>query len=1333
MGVCLLAGALISCGQQKGKSSSRSPGRVSGADSIASSFLITQPVANSTYTSSDNSFKIEGSCYNGSTIEISGSHKESIRCVNGTFSFQVAKAEDGTYDFTLSQTLGSGDPVSRNFRWKRDASVPPPPSLILPESHPFYTNQSPVVLRGKCSPGLSVRISGLPVPALTCSDKGIFTGFIPLPVDGSFNLSFIQKSPTGVDSEPHVRTWIKDTKPPAAPTIKTANPFQGTYHRMILEGECETGAAVVLKGELLNHSQVCSNGAFQFSLQATRDGTHKMSLSQTDRALNTSPSISFTWIKDTEAPPAPIVLNPTQNPYEGAQNPFLLQGTCLNEHRILYDGVQKGEVLCSNERFVIPFLASQDGVYPLILTQVDPVGNKSISTNFSWRLDTQAPESPLVQSPGEKNHISSDSALSISGKCENGSTILLSGGQSEKTTCQDGAFQFTLKAEEDGTRTYLIRQIDSAGNSSEPSLWSWTRDSSRPESPQIQEPKVLPHLSNSDVLELRGSCLPDSMVNLLQGESVEASTPCAERQFVLTIKRTEDADHKFTLRQTSRTGVDSDGLDFIWTRDTQAPNPPQITLPKSLKAESNEDSLILAGGCDPGMTVLIAGEKQQETPCNDGLYTAMVPASIEGRLVIKVLQRDPAGNPSEAIEVEWNRDLTPPAPVKLVSPASNPYYTGSNALTLTGTCEAASIVMLHSHLTGREVKMDCTKGGSFEFPVSRTEDGRESYALLQFDRAGNKSEPLEFEWTLDQSVPPSPEFLDLPSNPLVSNKNTLALDIACEILRPEPGTVILSGSGIKKQDQVCSDGKVHFDLPPTPDGDFSIQAQLIHPLTGAASALTTMKWMVDTATPEPLKILNPTALEVTTPDSLKILALCEPGSEVSVTGKVGLRELCRDGTFSAELAELPDGSYEFHLQQTDPALNVSRPQKILWHRSSKAPEPPVILTPATQPHIGNTLLLMVTGSCTANAKVELLGPQSDSILCSSRGSFAFTLQGISDGLHKYEIRQTLNGLTSEAAGLAWILDQTPPEVRLSLQPEKETYDPIARFNFEANEEKTTVTCQLDLEEPKPCTSPLELEVAPGEHTLLLIPTDHAGNTGSKLIARWNVFQKRSAVLAQYSFAGDLPYLDSSANRLHLKIGGSKPKSTSGPFESGAIALDGNAALDSPLQVVLDPSKSDFTLEAFFKVDSEMPENTSMVLFSKSDGVERIAFELRYSRGEGEEYTLDLLIGNPEGGYKTFKTDNLGSSSLNTWNYITVGFTGGQARIHFGQKLGEPTAVRGVFEFGDTGLRLLPTESSLIIGNGNTDGEKIFPFTGELDEIRFTSGVRESTTVPTRPF
>jgi hypothetical protein len=113
--------------------------------------------------------------------------------------------------------------------------------------------------------------------------------------------------------------------------------------------------------------------------------------------------------------------------------------------------------------------------------------------------------------------------------------------------------------------------------------------------------------------------------------------------------------------------------------------------------------------------------------------------------------------------------------------------------------------------------------------------------------------------------------------------------------------------------------------------------------------------------------------------------------------------------------------------------------------------------------------------------------------------------------------------------------------------------------------------------------------------------------------------------------------------------------------------------------------------------------------------------------------LDLLIGNPEGGYKTFKTDNLGSSSLNTWNYITVGFSGGQARIHFGQKLGEPTAARGVFEFGDTEIRLLPTEASLNIGHGNIDGEKVFPFTGELDEIRFTSGVRESTTVPTRPF
>ncbi len=1338
---CMIAGAVSACGA-KNKTATRTPSRISAADLAASAFSISKPSGGPTYISSGNEIRIEGKCLSGATVEIQGAISNTMRCHQGAFAFDVSKDNDATYDFTLIQTDGNNNQATKSFQWTRNSSVPTTPTITSPDTNPLYSNLSMIPLKGSCTPKNTVRIAGLPAPVLTCSDKGVFATFLTTSVDGKYDLKITQRSLTGVDSGEGLFTWVRDTVAPAAPKITSPNPNKGSNHKMTLTGECEVGSTVALMGDIPTSPVDCPSGTFQIPLTATEDTTYKFTLFQVDAAKNQSPTVAFTWIKDKVPPSPPAILSPTPNPFTTNQKTIYIQASCKAEHQISYvSGAVSGKVLCSSGTVTIPLSANTDGHFSAQLLQIDPTGNQSTPTTFSWTLDTKAPPAPEITSPEVKSHTSSDSKLEVSGSCESGTKVYLEGAlESLIGDCSSSVFKFKLAADDDDTYLYHLRQIDKAGNASMTSIWTWIKNSEIPPAPTIISPPSAIFHSNQNILEISGTCVTDAVVRVASGGSEEGSAPCTKGLFTLNVERKEDASFDFEIIQTSKSGVESAARALTWVRDTVAPDAPRVASPAGLKGITNGDQFVISGTCEKQGTVELVGLEEQSVTCSVGNYSFLIGSKEDGTFSYKVYQTDLAGNTSEAVPVEWARDTLPPGTIKFESPTIQPYLTGSPAFKLIGVCELGTKVRLHSNSSNLDTDTTCSDSGRFEFPISRTEDGKDSYTVSQLDEAGNFSDGVVFDWILDRSLPGTPKFISPGPNPFYTNWNEVELQLDCDVMNPGPSVVTLSGdlessdmitpAGVFSQE--CQEGKVAFLIKKPLDGTYRIYAHQTNTATKTESAKDTFILVLDTVAPSQMRLISPASADYTSPRALSVLALCETGAKVTIAGAVDTGGVCKDGTFSLYLNELADGKHTFYLFQEDAAGNGSPKTTLTWVRSSKAPAPPVILTPSTVTPLGNRSPLIVSGNCTPGYQVVMEGEQQDKVQCSEKGQFTFSLNSDSDGVRNYKFKQFWMDLYSDETPLQWTYDTEAPVVEFKSVPASIMSEPTASFDFYSQEEGVKFYCKIDLDEAVPCSSVYSVNVEPGLHVFSIYGLDPAGNTGTSVGTKWTY--QSSSTVGLYRFAHDNLLADSSGNRISLKADGEDLESARGIFETEGASLEGKTKLHFPMaSAELDFTSADFTVEGFFKADSDkFDEKTSMIILSKGDKREEPSFELRIARREDSPF-FELAVTGIDGKRIIEKSENLGSIPMNQLVYFALVRDGTTMNVLYGEKPGGGLRTLIQIDLGSKDAKLIPSNNPLMIGGGLEDDENHFNFHGVLDEFRISNRALNPVLTPTGEF
>ncbi|WP_157649050.1 Ig-like domain-containing protein, partial [Burkholderia ubonensis] len=203
------------------------------------------------------------------------------------------------------------------------------------------------------------------------------------------------------------------------------------------------------------------------SFSAT-EGLNDVQVRQTDIAGNTSSATSFSFTLDTSAAAPGVAL--TTDSGSSTSDHITNVGT-LN-----LTGVENGATVqysVDNGAHWSTSFSAVEGTNNVQVRQIDVAGNTSAATSFSFTLDTSA------AAPGVA--LTTDSGSSASDHITNVGTLNLTGietGVTVEYSTDGGHTWSTSFSAVEGLNDVQVRQTDIAGNTSDPTSFSFTLDTS---------------------------------------------------------------------------------------------------------------------------------------------------------------------------------------------------------------------------------------------------------------------------------------------------------------------------------------------------------------------------------------------------------------------------------------------------------------------------------------------------------------------------------------------------------------------------------------------------------------------------------------------------------------------------------------------------------------------------------------------------------------------------------------------------------------------------------------------------------------------------------------
>ena len=429
-------------------------------DTSGPAIKITAPAEN---TRTQGPLTLVGTCEAGLPVAISGavSQMSSTPCSNGNFSAAIVLSNgDGVKNVVVTQTDALGNTGSDNRNFVRDTAGP---AIKITAPAAGTVTKGPIALVGTCETGLKVDISGgVTAPSQADCVNGAFNANINLASgDGTKNVVASQTDSVGNVGSDN-RNFVLDT---TAPVIRITAPAADSIQKQSvnLVGTCEAGLTVTIGGAgvLSMTTTNCPNGTFSTNVfLSAGDGPKIVMASQTDAMGNFGSDTRSFW-KDTTGPAIQIT---APAPNYVTQGWVTLVGTCESNLTVTITGAVANTVTtaCTNSQFSTNVLLSNgDGAKNVIASQTDSVGNVG-SDNRTFIRDYTAPvikiTAPAVNTP-------TTGALTLSGTCESGLQVEISGAVTGSTSCSNGMFASTVTLTgADGVKNIVVTQTDAVGN-----------------------------------------------------------------------------------------------------------------------------------------------------------------------------------------------------------------------------------------------------------------------------------------------------------------------------------------------------------------------------------------------------------------------------------------------------------------------------------------------------------------------------------------------------------------------------------------------------------------------------------------------------------------------------------------------------------------------------------------------------------------------------------------------------------------------------------------------------------------------------------------------------
>ncbi|WP_244098434.1 beta strand repeat-containing protein, partial [Burkholderia ambifaria] len=451
------------------------------------------------------------------------------------------------------------------------------------------------------------------------------------------------------------------------------------------------------------------------------EGVNNVQVRQTDVAGNTSSATSLSFTLDTSAaaPGIALTTDSGSNATDHITNVGTLNLTGVETGATVEYSIDGGHTWSTGFNAV-------EGVNNVQVRQTDIAGNTSAPTSFSFTLDTSAaaPGVALTADSGSSatDHISNVGTLNLNG-VETGATV-------EYSTDGGHTWNTSFNAVE-GVNDVQVRQTDVAGNTSAPTSFSFTLDTSAA-APGValtsdSGSNTTDHVTNVGTLNLTG---------VETGATVEYSIDGGHTWN--TGFNAVEGVNDVQVRQTDVAGNTSAPTSFSFTLDTSAAAPGVALTTDS--GSGSTDHITNVGtlnltGVETGATVEYS---------TDGGHTWNTSFNaVEGVNDVQVRQTDVAGNTSAPTSFSFTLDTLAAAPgVALASDS------GSNAadhITNVGTLNVSGAE------TGAVVEYSIDGGHTWNTSFSAVE-GVNDVQVRQTDVAGNTSDPTSFSFTLDTSA-----------------------------------------------------------------------------------------------------------------------------------------------------------------------------------------------------------------------------------------------------------------------------------------------------------------------------------------------------------------------------------------------------------------------------------------------------------------------------------------------------------------------------------------------------------------------------------------------------
>lgn len=215
--------------------------------------------------------------------------------------------------------------------------------------------------------------------------------------DGSHSFRVRERTRAGQVGDPVERTWTVDTRAPPAPVITQQPPLvtNQTSARFAYT-DAEANVTYECKVDGVDY-QACTNPVSWWGLSG--DGPNSLitfSVRARDTAGNRGPATTYTWRIDTTAPPRPQLTQQPPNPSASTTATFAFTD---REAGVSYECSLDGAAyaVCTSPKTYTGLSAA---VHTFGVRAVDPAGNRSAATEYSWRATAATTGQPFSISGG---------------------------------------------------------------------------------------------------------------------------------------------------------------------------------------------------------------------------------------------------------------------------------------------------------------------------------------------------------------------------------------------------------------------------------------------------------------------------------------------------------------------------------------------------------------------------------------------------------------------------------------------------------------------------------------------------------------------------------------------------------------------------------------------------------------------------------------------------------------------------------------------------------------------------------------------------------------------